>query len=136
MPLCAERLPRASNWSRKTLQSAEIDMGAWLRSCLHRAQLAGEAPASSPAHEILHLLDVQFLAQDRPQSFTFLFRLGQLRNNCGNFLEYLVPALFLAAGSCAFHSFISSVGEFRLAVSEILKDGHVERTVNGLMFYS
>src|SRR4029077_12703972 len=31
------------------------------------------------------------------QSFRFLFRLCQLRNDCGNFYEYLVPALELPA---------------------------------------
>src|SRR5580692_2964269 len=75
-------------------------------------------------------------AHDNHQNSNFLFRLRQLRNNCRNFIEYLVPALQLTAIFRALHGFISSVGEFRLAVSEILKDGHVVRTVYGLMFYS
>jgi len=32
--------------------------------------------------------------------------------------------------------FISNEGEFRLAVSEILEDGRVVRTVDRLLFYS
>src|SRR5579864_6090197 len=67
---------------------------------------------------------------------TLLFRLRQLRNNCGNFVEYLVPALHLTAIFRALHGFISNEGKFRLAVSEILKEGHVVRTVDSLMFYS
>src|SRR5271169_5192560 len=76
------------------------------------------------------------LAHDNHQNSNFLFRLHQPRNNRSNFIEYLVPALQLTAIFRALHGFISSVGEFRLAVSEILKDGHVVRTVYGLMFYS
>jgi hypothetical protein len=60
----------------------------------------------------------------------------QLRNNCGNFIEYLDPALHLTAIFRALHGIISNEGEFRLAVSEILKEGHVVGTVYGLMFYS
>ena len=70
------------------------------------------------------------------QNVSFLFLLRQPGNNLSNFIEYLLPALELTALSRALHGFISSVGEFRLAVSEVLKDGHVERTVDGLMFYS
>ena len=84
----------------------------------------------------LRLLYVQYLAHDDHQNFNFLFRLRQPRNNCGNFIEYLVPALHLTAIFRALHGFISNEGEFRLAVSEILKDGHVVRTVDSLMFYS
>src|ERR1700733_232723 len=72
----------------------------------------------------------------RKQSFRFLFRLRQLRNNCGNFIECLDPALELTAIFRALHGFISNEGEFRLAVPEILKEGHVVRTLDGLMFYS
>ena len=72
----------------------------------------------------------------RSSNFNFLLRLCQPRNNCGNFIEYLVPALELSAIFCALHGFISNEGEFRLAVSEILKDGHVVCTVYGFMFYS
>jgi hypothetical protein len=36
----------------------------------------------------------------------------------------------------ALQGFTSNEGEFRLAVSKVLKDGHVVRTVYGLMFYS
>jgi hypothetical protein len=36
----------------------------------------------------------------------------------------------------ALHGFISNEGEFRPAVPEILKEGHVVRTVYRLMFYS
>jgi len=46
------------------------------------------------------------------------------------------PALHLTAIFRALQGFISDEGEFRLAVSEILKEGHVVRTVDGLMFYS
>jgi hypothetical protein len=76
------------------------------------------------------------LAHDNHQNSNFLFRLRQLRNNLCNFIEYLVPAFHLTAIFRALHGFISDEGEFRLAVSEILKDGHVVRTVYGLMFYS
>ena len=76
------------------------------------------------------------LAHDNHQNSNFLFRLRQLRNNCGNFIEYLVPAFHLTAIFRALHGFISNEGEFRLTVSEILKDGHVVRTVYSLMFYS
>src|SRR6202142_1712692 len=37
---------------------------------------------------------------------------------------------------CALHRFISNEGEFRLAVSKILKQNHVVRTFYSLMFYS
>jgi hypothetical protein len=73
---------------------------------------------------------------DDRQNVNFLFRLHQARNNIGNLIEYLVPALQLTAIFRTLHGFISNVGEFRLAVSEILKEGHVVRTVYGLMFYS
>ena len=75
-------------------------------------------------------------AHDNPQSSHFLFRLRQLRNNFSKFIEYLVPAFHLTAVFRALHGFISNEGEFRPAVSEILKDGHVVRTVDRLMFYS
>src|ERR1022692_1766917 len=51
-------------------------------------------------------------------------------------MEYLVPALDLTAISCVLHGFISNEGEFRLAVSKILKGNHIVRIVHGLMFYS
>src|SRR5450432_2261169 len=76
------------------------------------------------------------LAHDNHQDSNLLFRLRQLRNNLSNFIEYLVPALHLTASFRALHGFISNESEFRLAVSEILKDGHVVRTVDSLMFYS
>src|ERR1700746_414043 len=76
------------------------------------------------------------LAHDDHPGFNFLFRLRQPRNNCSKFIEYLVPALHLTAISRALHGFISNEGKFRLAVSEILKDGHVVRTVYSLMFDS
>jgi len=76
------------------------------------------------------------LPHDNHQNFNFLFRLRQLRNNCGNFIEYLVPALHLTAVFRALHGFISNEGEFRPAVPEILKDSRVVRTVDRLMFYS
>src|SRR5580658_10779158 len=72
----------------------------------------------------------------RNQSFSFLFRLRQLRNNLSNFIEYLVHALQLTAIFCALHGFISNEGEFRLAVPNILKQNHVVRTFYSLMFYS
>jgi len=77
-----------------------------------------------------------YLAHDDRQKVNFLFRLYQPRNNRSKFIEYLVPALHLTAIFRALHGFISNEGKFRLAVSEILKDGHVVRTVYGLMFYS
>src|SRR5208283_1367318 len=64
---------------------------------------------------------------------SLLFRLRQLRNNCGNFIEYLVPALHLTAVFRALHGFVSNEGEFRPAVPEILKEGHVVRAVDRLM---
>jgi len=70
------------------------------------------------------------------KNFYFLFRVRSPRNNCGKFIEYLVPALHLTAIFCALHSFISNEGEFRLAVSKILKGNHIVRTVYGLMFDS
>jgi hypothetical protein len=76
------------------------------------------------------------LAHKSDQNSNLLFRLRQLRNNCGNFIEYLVPALHLTAIFRALHGFISSESEFRPAIPEILKDGHVVRTVDSLMFYS
>ena len=84
----------------------------------------------------LRLLYVQYLAHDDHQKVNFLFRLYQPRNNRSKFIEYLVPALHLTAIFRALHGFISNEGKFRLAVSEILKDGHVVRTFYGLMFYS
>src|SRR5580704_19041066 len=77
-----------------------------------------------------------YLAHDDRQKVNFLFRLYQPRNNRSKFIEYLVPALHLTAIFRALHGFISNEGKFRLAVSEILKDGHVVRTVYGLIFYS
>src|ERR1700719_4000092 len=76
------------------------------------------------------------LAHDARQKVNFLFRLYQPRDNRSKFIEYLVPALQLTAIFRALHGFISNEGEFRPAVSQILKDGHVVRTLYGLMFYS
>src|SRR5258708_8958975 len=70
------------------------------------------------------------------QNFNSLFRVRQPRNNRGNYIEYLIPALCLPAVFCVLHGFISNEGEFRPAVSKILKNNHVVRTVYGLMFYS
>jgi hypothetical protein len=42
----------------------------------------------------------------------------------------------LTALHCVRHGFISNEGEFRLAVSNILKKNHVVHIVYGLMFYS
>src|SRR3984885_13567419 len=72
----------------------------------------------------------------RESKLQLLICLRQFRTNCGNFLECLVPALELTAVFRALHGFISNVCEFRLAVSEILKEGHVVRSVDGLVFYS
>src|SRR5579863_2146786 len=66
------------------------------------------------------------------QKVNCLFRLRQLRNNCGNFFEYLVPALELPAVLGALHRFISNESKLRLAVSEILEDGHVISTLDSL----
>src|SRR5690242_13916329 len=76
------------------------------------------------------------LAHDDHQSLSFLFRLRQLLTNRSKFIEYLFPALELTAIFRALHRLISNEGEFRPAVSQILKDGHVVRTLYGLMFYS
>jgi hypothetical protein len=43
------------------------------------------------------------------QSFSFLFRPRQLRNNCSNLFEYLIPALELPAVLGALHGIISNV---------------------------
>jgi len=51
-------------------------------------------------------------------------------------IEYLIPAFYLPGAFCVLHDFISNEGEFRLAVSKILKNNHVVRIVYGLMFYS
>jgi zinc-finger binding domain of transposase IS66 len=53
-------------------------------------------------------LYVQYLAHDDRQNFNVLFRLREPRNNCCNLIEYLVPALYLAALLCALHRFISN----------------------------
>src|ERR1700679_806900 len=71
----------------------------------------------------------------RSSKIPFLLRLHQPRNNRGNFIEYLVPALQLPAIFRALHRFIANVRQLRLAVPQILKEGHVKRTVDGLMFY-
>src|ERR1700683_3276356 len=84
----------------------------------------------------LPLLHVQLLAHDDHPSFSCSFRLCQPRNNCGNFIELLIPALQLTAIFRALHGFTSNEGEFRLAVSKSLKNNHVVRVVYGLMFYS
>src|SRR5579871_4065184 len=76
------------------------------------------------------------LAHDRQQNSNLLFCLRQLRNHFGKFIEYLVPAFHLTAIFRALHGFISNEGEFRPAVSQILKEGDVVRTLYGLMFYS
>jgi hypothetical protein len=70
------------------------------------------------------------------QSFSFLFRLRQVRKNCGKLIEYLVPALQLTTPFRVLHGLVSDEGQFRLAVSEILKSDHVIRAIYGLMFYS
>ena len=70
------------------------------------------------------------------ENFDFLFRLRHPRNHRSNLIEYLVPALHLTAFFRALHGFISNEGKFRLAVSEILKEGHVVRAVYRLVFYS
>jgi hypothetical protein len=97
---------------------------------------AGPAPPTLRFPERTRVALRSGLAHGNHQNSNFLFRLRQLRNNCRNFIEYLVPALQLTAILCALHGFVANVGEFRLAVSEILKDGLVVRTVYGLMFYS
>src|SRR5262249_41526794 len=80
------------------------------------------------------LRSVQQLAHDDHRSR--LFRLPQPGNHRSKFVEYLVPALKLTAFFRALHRFISHEGEFCLAVSELFEDGHVVRTLDGLMFYS
>src|SRR5215468_835563 len=63
-------------------------------------------------------------------------RLGQSLNNCSNLIEYLLHALQLTALDCVPQGLIPNEGEFRLAVSKILKGDHVVRVFYGLMFYS
>jgi hypothetical protein len=75
-------------------------------------------------------------AHDDHQNFNFLFRLRSPRNHCGKFIEYLDPALYLTAIFSVLPAFISNEGEFRLAVSTILKGSHIVHAVYGLMFYS
>src|SRR6202041_3849018 len=43
---------------------------------------------------------------------------------------------YLTAGFGALHGFVSDEGDFRLAVSQILKGNHIVHIVHGLMFYS
>lgn len=103
----------------------------------HSVKFPGVAiPLAGIAGMDLRLLCLDYLADDDRQKVNFLFRLYQPRNNRSKFIEYLVPALHLTAIFRALHGFISNEGKFRLAVSEILKDGHVVRTVYSLMFYS
>src|SRR5580704_7002260 len=84
----------------------------------------------------LRLLYVQHLAHDAYQNVSFLLRLPQPCNHYGEFIEYLVPALYLTAIFSVLHGFISNEGESRLAVSKILKGSHIVHAVYGLMFYS
>src|ERR1700685_594706 len=70
------------------------------------------------------------------QALAAHFACASPRNNCGNFIELLIPALQLTAIFRALHGFTSNEGEFRLAVSKILKNNHVVHIVYGLMFYS
>ena len=53
----------------------------------------------------LPLLYAQLLAHDDHQSFSFLFRLRQPRNNCSKFIEYLLRTLRLTSSlrSAWFH---------------------------------
>ena len=67
---------------------------------------------------------------------TSYFACASSATTAASFIELLVPALYLTAVFRALHGFISNQGEFRLAVSEILKESHVVRIVQGLMFYS
>ena len=104
-------------------------------------QPGGSGLLSHPFHNdavkwMGHTNYFQFLVRDGHQRLNFLFRLRKLRNNCGNLIECLVPALELTAVSRALHGVISNEGQFCLAVSQILKEGHVVRTVYDLMFYS
>jgi hypothetical protein len=91
-------------------------------------------PSSWSLRNSLPLLSVQLTHDDR-QNF-FLFRLSQLLNHRSKLIEDLLPALQLTAIFRALHGFISDEGEFRLAVSQILKEGHVVRALYGLMLYS
>ncbi len=56
-------------------------------------------------------------AHDDRQNVGFLLCLCQPRNNRGDFLEYLVPALHLTAFFRALHGFIADEGQFRAAVA-------------------
>jgi len=75
-------------------------------------------------------------AQYDRQNARFLFCLPEFRNNFGNLIEYLDPAFHLTAVFRALHGLVSNEGQPGLAVAEILKEGHVIGTVDGLMFYA
>jgi hypothetical protein len=70
------------------------------------------------------------------QSFSFLFCLRQVRENCGKLIEYLVPVLQLTTRFRVLHGLVSDEGQFRLAVSKVLKSDHVIGAIDGPMFYS
>ena len=84
----------------------------------------------------LRLLCAHDGARDDRSGLNFLFVLRQPGHNCSSFIEYLVHTLQLAGLDRVFHGFISNEGEFRLAVSKILKQDYVLRTFYGLVFYS
>lgn len=67
------------------------------------------------------LLSVQEFAHDDHRSFSFLFRQRQTLNNRSKFIEYLLHPFQLTGLECILHGFISNEGEFRPAVSNILK---------------
>jgi hypothetical protein len=67
-----------------------------------------ESPGQTGPLETFRLSPVS-LAHDSHQNSNFLFRLRQLRRNCGSLIEYLVPVLELTTIFRALHGFISNV---------------------------
>ena len=108
--------------------------GQVARAHLNKASAA--TPGSGCRDGPAFALRSRYLAHDDHPGFNFLFRLRQRRNHCSSFIEHLVHALQLTALDCVLHGFISNEGEFRLAVSKILKQNHVVGTFYSLMFYS
>src|SRR5215469_4717824 len=126
-----DRVPRLRPASRSQRQ----DHHPRQRRCRQQASPHRPSNRLHPFHS-RPLSYVQLLAHDNHQSFSFSFRLRQPHNNCGKFIEYLVPALELTALDCVLHGLISNESEFRLAVPNILKKHYVVHALDGLMFCS
>jgi len=125
------RLGSEGRPTRVSVPGSPISDRCSLRRSLGVATRTGCLCLLNPTrHPCLHL------AQHHRQHVNFLLRQRQLRNNRGNLVEYLDPAFHLTAVFRALQGFISNEGEFRLAVAEFLKEGHVVRTLDSLMFDS